>query len=222
MVLKQPRIVKVQPDSEEKAVSQAVEVLKRGSLVILPTDTVYGIAADPLAPGAEERLFEAKGRDRSKPIPLLASDIGQVERRGAVLGVLEKKIVEKFWPGPLTLVLNVGNQPPEGFRIPDCEVTLAVLRKAGGVLRVTSANRSGEPPAVTAEQACRSLGSFVEVVLDAGAVPGGTPSTVIRVVLEPDNGDRKPGIRILREGAISSAEFSTYNCTVRGGLESVD
>lgn len=192
---------------------QAAEALQKGSLVIIPTDTVYGITADPRVPGAVERLYEAKGRDKSKPIPLLAASITEVEKYGAIFGELERRLAERFWPGPLTLVLEVttGNQNSafgnrhsnEGFRVPDCEITLAVLRETGGILRVTSANRSGEPPALTAEEAIRYLESFVDAVLDAGAVSGGTPSTVVKV----ENGK----IQILRKGAIGSDQLSVIS-----------
>jgi len=175
----------------------------------MPTDTVYGIAADPRIRGAEDRLCDAKGRDRDKPIPLLAAGISEVEKHGAILGWLERKLAEKFWPGPLTLVLAVSRRTSaaaarslqvaparyfEGFRVPDCDVALALLREVGGVLRVTSANRSGEPPALTAQEAVCSVGQFASVVLDTGAAPGGIPSSVVKVE------NRK--VRMLREGVI--------------------
>ena len=193
----------------EPDLSAAVNALRNGHLVIVPTDTVYGIAADPRIRGAEDRLCEAKGRDRDKPIPLLAAGISEVEKYGAILGQLERKLAEKFWPGPLTVVLAVCGRTSaaavrslrvaparhfEGFRVPDSDVTLALLREVGGVLRVTSANRSGEPPALTAQAAICSVGRFASAVLDSGAAPGGMPSSVVKVE------SRK--VRILREGAI--------------------
>jgi len=177
---------------------RAVEALGKGSLVIMPTDTVYGVAADPAVPGAVERIFAAKGRDRDKPIPLLAAGIEDVRKYGAVLGRAERELASRYWPGPLTMVLKVGDRE-EGFRVPDHGVALALLREAGGVLRVTSANISGAPPALTAEAAATALGDRVEEVLDAGHVPGGKPSTVVRAT-----GER---IEILREGAIPSRDI---------------
>jgi len=169
-----------------------------GHLVIMPTDTVYGVAADARVAGAEEKIYLAKGRERGKPVPLLASGIDEVERYGAEFDAIEEKLAEKFWPGPLTLVLGVGGRM-EGFRVPDHDVSLDLLKAAGGILRVTSANLSGEPPALTAEAAVRALGDFVDVVLDAGKVRGGTPSTVAKV----ENGR----VIVLREGAIGSVEL---------------
>jgi tRNA threonylcarbamoyl adenosine modification protein (Sua5/YciO/YrdC/YwlC family) len=177
------------------AIRPAIEALQRGALILMPTDTVYGLAADARLPRAQERLYEAKSRDRGKPIPLLAASAADAEAFGAVLNGVERRLAEKFWPGPLTLVLKVGDRK-EGFRVPAHDVALALLRAGCGVLRVTSANISGEPPALTAEDAVRRVGGSVEVVLDAGPSPGGIPSTVAEVI----NGN----IRILREGAIPS------------------
>ena len=159
----------------------------------MPTDTVYGIAADARLPGAQEKLYEAKSRDRGKPIPLLAGSVADVEAFGAVLGKVERRLAERFWPGPLTLLLKVGGRV-EGFRVPAHEVALEILRECHGVLRVTSANISGEPPALTAEEAVRMIGCFVDVALDAGPSPGGMPSTVAELV--------DGAIRITRSGAI--------------------
>lgn len=171
--------------------------LKQGRLVIVPTDTVYGVAADPTVPGAEKRICAAKGRDANKPIPLLAAGIADIEAYGAVLGPAEKRIAARFWPGPLTLVLRVG-RGDEGFRVPDCAVTLELLRRCG-ILRVTSANLSGAPPALTVHEAVDMLEEYVDVALDAGPAPGGVPSTVARI----EHGTPV----ILREGAISKTQL---------------
>ncbi|MFC1498404.1 L-threonylcarbamoyladenylate synthase [Verrucomicrobiota bacterium] len=201
---RQPQILTIQPGNENAVVRQTVKALKKGALVILPTDTVYGIAADSSVPGAEDRLFEAKNRKRNKPVPLLAASITDVKEYGACFNDLERKLAEQFWPGPLTLVLEVRDleteHRSEGFRIPDCAITQAVLKEAGGILRVTSANKSNEPPALIAEDAMRALGDFTDVVIDAGPVPGGTPSTVIKV-----HGEE---IVVLREGAIGKSRLS--------------
>lgn len=200
MGAKQPLILQVLPGCAERnnSISRAAGALKMGHLVIMPTDTVYGVAADARVAGAEEKIYLAKGRERGKPVPLLASGIDEVERYGAEFDAIEEKLAEKFWPGPLTLVLGVGGRM-EGFRVPDHDVSLDLLKAAGGILRVTSANLSGEPPALTAEAAVRALGDFVDVVLDAGKVRGGTPSTVAKV----ENGR----VIVLREGAIGSVEL---------------
>lgn len=214
----QPRILKVRQGSKKEIVGQAAEALMKGCLVVLPTDTVYGIAADPRVPGAEERLFEAKYRGRGKPITLLAAGIAEVERYGAQFGGIERRLAERFWPGALTLVLElrVPNsefriRKTEGFRVPDCEIALAILSEVGGILRVTSANRSGQHPALTADEAMVSLGPFVDIVIDAGTVPGGTPSSVVKVENEE--------IKVLREGAITADALSGIPRPRRGKHE---
>jgi L-threonylcarbamoyladenylate synthase len=202
-----PRILRIRPGREEEIARESAERLKRGELVILPTDTVYGLAAHPSVPGARDRIVLAKGREADKPIPLLAADAADVRRYGAELTGPEGELANRFWPGPLTLVLRVKGTT-EGFRVPDCAVTRAVLRESGGILLVTSANRSGDPPALTAEEAARCLGSAVTLVLDAGPAPGGTPSTVVRI----DHG--RP--RILREGAVSAGRIEAALRSARG------
>jgi L-threonylcarbamoyladenylate synthase len=175
--------------------AEAVAALRRGELVIVPTETVYGLAADDRNPAALEKLFEAKGRPKDKPIALLAAGTDELERHGAKLTPAARRLAEKFWPGPLTLVLD---SPAGwlGFRVPDHPVMLALLRAWGGVLAVTSANRSGEPPATIANVALAALEPFVVLALDAGTAAGGVPSTVVKV-----DGDR---VEILREGAIAA------------------
>ena len=184
---------------------EVVAALRRGALVILPTDPVYGVAADPGTPGtpgtpnAEERLFRVKRRPDNKPIALLAADDRQVEAFRAELGIIGRALAERYWPGALTMVLKTG-ATWEGFRVPDHPVTLAILRAMGGVLRVTSANLSGEAPALTAAAAVAALGSAIELVVDAGPAPGGVPSTVVKI--GPGRCD------VLREGAIPGAEIA--------------
>jgi len=205
MESKQPRILRLRQEAADRSDSIiiAAEALRNGFLVIMPTDTVYGVAADACIAGAERKLYLAKNRERGKPIPILASDIKRIEKYGAKFDHVERILAEKFWPGPLTLVLRVGNRT-EGFRVPDYDVARELLRAAGGILRVTSANVSGEPPALTADEAINSIGGHVEVVLDAGRVRGGVPSTVAKV----ENGR----VVVLREGAISSAELMAVLC----------
>lgn len=168
-----------------------------GELIVLPTDTVYGLAADPTNPEARRRLCAAKGRDAEKPIPLMASSLEAISRYGAHIGELEKRLATAFWPGPLTLVLTFRDHT-EGFRIPDHPVTEEIIRRAGGILRVTSANLSGQPPATTAAEAQAALGNHVALYLDDGPSPGtGAVSSVVDV--------RDGTLRVLREGALSRA-----------------
>ena len=192
------RVDPLHPDGS--IVLRAAELLKRGELIVLPTETVYGLAADPRRQEAVERIYRVKGRPESKEIPLLAADAAQVEQVGGILSEAARRLAERYWPGPLTLVVPVGEEY-KGFRVPDFEVARAVIRSAGSVLAVTSANRSDEPPARCAEDAVRALGeSSVALVLDAGPSPGGVPSTVVKVM-----GDK---VEVLREGAIAKADIA--------------
>ena len=170
--------------------ARAVEVLNRGGVAVIPTDTVYGLAARPDFPEAVERLYAIKGREAKKPIALLASDIAAVERFGYPIAGKARELAEKHWPGALTLVIG-----PEGFRVPDHAETRELLAACGGVLRVTSANLSGRRPATDAPQALADVGLSADYVVDDGVSPGGVPSTVVRV---------NPGgsLEVLREGAI--------------------
>ena len=181
--------------------NQALAVLRRGALLVLPTDTVYGVAADPRLPGAEQRLGRAKGRAEDKPIPLLAADWTQIEQWPAQFSPAARRLARRYWPGALTMVLRVGADRWEGFRIPQHAAALALLRGVGRPLRVTSANLSGAPPAVTAQAAAEALGKAVDLILDNGPSPGGRPSTVIRIENE--------SVTILREGAIPGQEIMT-------------
>jgi tRNA threonylcarbamoyl adenosine modification protein (Sua5/YciO/YrdC/YwlC family) len=189
-----PQVISIRAGISDDVVRETLRVLRGGGLVVLPTDTVYGLACDPAIPDAIERIYDAKHRERGKPIPLLAAGMAEVESFGAALGAAERRLAQAFWPGPLTLVLRVG-AGTEGFRVPDFDVTLRLLRAAGGVLRVTSANHSGEPPALTAEDAVAAIGSRTDLVLDAGRVPGGVASSVVRVSAN--------GLDVLREGALA-------------------
>jgi len=180
-------------------IGKAAEFLRGGSLVILPTDTVYGVAADARNEGAVEKLYSAKSREKGKPIPVLAAGIEDVEAYGVEFSRIERVLAARFWPGPLTLVLRT-KHGTEGFRVPAHDVALDLLRCSGGILRVTSANVSGEAPALTAEDAVAAIGGAVEAVLDSGKAPGGMPSTVAGI-----DGGR---IVIFRQGAISSEELS--------------
>lgn len=179
-------------------IDRAAAALKAGFLVVIPTDTVYGIAADPSLDGARDRIYEAKKRDRGKPIPILVTGIGQAGRMGAQLDGRARKLAERFWPGPLTMVLRTASGF-EGFRAPAHPAALALIEACGGALLATSANISGEPAARTAAEAALKLGSSVGFVLDTGPAPAGTESTVMKI-----DGNE---IVYLREGALPRIEI---------------
>lgn len=195
---------------DRKIIAAAADCLRRGKLVIIPTDTVYGLAADFHNREAVNRLRRAKGRPAAKPIPILAANRAQIKNIHARLGKAGAKLAGRYWPGPLTLVLPVTHPATsharrtakiawEGFRIPAHPVALAVIKAAGGLLRVTSANLSGQAPALTAEAAGRKLRGKIALTLDGGPSPGGVPSTVVKIVDDQ--------AIILRKGAIAAKDI---------------
>lgn len=195
-----PPLIVVDPLRPAKgAIEKAVAALEAGSLILVPTETVYGLAGDPRVPGVERRMYDVKGRDEGKPLPLMASGVEQVLAYGAVMGVRARRLAARHWPGPLTLVLETPHGE-EGFRVPDHAVMRAILARIGTPLRVTSANRSGAAAAVTAAQAVQALGHGVALALDGGPCRIGTASSVVRLA----GGE----VTVLRAGAIPSAELT--------------
>ncbi len=192
---------KKKDDILEQSVITAIEGIKAGRIVVIPTDTVYGMAVLPDSESAVSALRIAKGRDADKPIALLASGIDAIKRFGVEMNKYEQALAEQFWPGALTMVMRIGTGKMEGFRIPDLEITRYIIDRCGGVLRVTSANMSGESPAVTAEMAKELLKDRgVYTFVDAGPVKGGIASTVVSV---NDEGE----INVFREGAIPAEKI---------------
>lgn len=165
----------------EETLDAAADLLNRGGVAVIPTDTVYGLAAHPAHPAAVERLYAIKGRDERKPIALLAADTDAVSAFGATMPPSAAALAAERWPGALTLVLPCGDGY-EGFRVPDHAWTRKLLAKCGGTLRVTSANLSGRRPATDAPQALADVGLDADLVVDDGVSPGGVPSTVIKAL----------------------------------------
>lgn len=194
--------------AETAGIHRAVEVLKAGGLVAFPTDTVYGVAAWPWDDEAVRRLYEAKRRPADMPIPLLLSDAGQVERV-AVLPERCRPLLNRFWPGGLTLVLTkkasvsdvISPRTTVAVRMPDLALALDLIGEAGGVLAVTSANMSGQPSPVTAQEVKEQMEGRIDLILDGGPCPGGVPSTIIDCSISLP--------RILRHGAIDEAVLNS-------------
>ncbi len=178
----------------EDGVAAAVEVLCGGGVVIVPTDTVYGVACHPDFPEALERIRAMKGRDAAKPFQLLAASVEAVWKDGAMRSA-EAERLATHWPGALTLVLPTSKGHPEGYRVPDEPLLQRLLTQCGGLLRCTSVNLSGEPPARDAQEAVEALGAAVDLVLDGGAAKLGTSSTVAQLT---EDG----AVRVLRQGEV--------------------
>ena len=187
------------------AVDAAAAVLRGGGIVGVPTDTVYGLAADPFRAGATDRLFKVKRRPRTFELPVLVADVEQAMTLATTVPPVAERLMARFWPGALTVVLprradlnaDLGcDDATIGLRCPDHPVPRALCR-AVGPMATTSANRHGEPPATTAWELAALLGSSVAVVLDAGPCTG-TPSTVV------DCTGAEP--HLLREGRLPWSE----------------
>lgn len=178
---------------DEEGLAAAAKVLCGGGVAVIPTDTVYGLAAHPGSPAAVERLYAIKGREARKPVALLAADADAVARFGFRLSG-EAAALARRWPGALTVVVSNGSAT-EGFRVPDHEWTRRLLAECGGVLRVTSANLSGRRDATDAQAALADVGLSADIVVDGGTSPGGVPSTVARVSADGS-------VEILRQGAV--------------------
>jgi L-threonylcarbamoyladenylate synthase len=164
----------------------AIDWIRGGGIVAYPTDTLYGLAADPSSSLAVQALFEMKGRDASAAIPLIAASTAQVEAWCA-LSPASRRLATDFWPGPLSLVCDApervvpevhGGRGTMAIRVPDHPVARALAAAWGGPLTATSANRSGEPAAQTAA-ALSALHGDRLLVIDAGATAGGSPSTIV-------------------------------------------
>lgn len=183
----------------------AAQVIASGGVVAFPTDTVYGIGCDPYCVPAINRIYEVKGRAQQKALPLLLSGQEQLSRVAGVLPDVAARLGERFWPGALTLVVPRATGLPEelggggtiAVRVPAHDALRAFIQACGGALASTSANLSGQPDALDAEQVARYFGDSIEIVVDGGRVLGGVPSTVVDCTVEPP--------AILREGALGAA-----------------
>lgn len=191
------------PNSWGPGIDEAVNAVSRGGLVVLPTDTVYGIGADAFDADAVAALLAAKGRGRQMPPPVLVPDARTLDGLATEVPDDARRLVEELWPGGLTIILKA--QPSLAWdlgethgtvalRMPDHEAALALLRRTGP-LAVSSANRTGSPAALDADDARAQLGDAVVVYLDGGPVPGGVASTIV---------DATSGtLRVVRAGAVS-------------------
>jgi L-threonylcarbamoyladenylate synthase len=183
----------------------SIELLRQGSLVVMPTDTVYGLAAMPLDAAAIESIYEAKNRPEEKALPMLVASIAEAEQIADMPSGV-RLLCELFWPGPLTVVAPaapsfassaVATDGTVALRMPALNLALEIISSAGGVLAVTSANLSGAPPATSAPDALSQLNGRIAAIVDGGPSPGGVASTVVRIV------DGR--LVVIREGAIARA-----------------
>jgi tRNA threonylcarbamoyl adenosine modification protein (Sua5/YciO/YrdC/YwlC family) len=194
-------------ESTTDGVDAAVQAIRRGDLVVFRTDTVYGLAADAFSPEAVGRLLEAKGRNRDMPTPVLVPSLRTLDGLVDVVPTAARELAEAFWPGALTLVVvhaatlawDLGEtKGTVAVRMPLDPVALSVLEQTGP-LAVSSANRSGLPPAADAAEAARQLGTAVAVYLDGGPSGEPVPSTIVDLTAAVP--------KVLRLGALSLEEL---------------
>ena len=194
-------------DELAPAYRAAVDAIEAGDLVVLPTDTVYGIAADAFKADAVQRLLDAKGRGRDMPPPVLISVVESLDALATDIPDNGRKLCEEFWPGPLTVICHAQTslmwdlgetQGTVALRVPDHENTRELLSRTGP-LAVSSANKSGRPAALDVYDAEEQLGESVAVYLDGGEATGGQPSTIVDLT-----GDTP---RVVRVGALTVAQL---------------
>jgi L-threonylcarbamoyladenylate synthase len=194
------------PATSSRAIPRALEVLRLGRLVAFPTDTVYGVGALGFNGKAVQSIYLAKDRPIEKAIPILIGELADMDQVAMNVPQRAYLLALRFWPGPLTILVPKRPDLPEavsatstiGVRVPDHEIARSLLR-AAGPLAVTSANLSEQPSPTTAEEVLAQLGGRIELIVDGGKTPGGTPSTLVDCT-----GDE---IRILREGPITEKEL---------------
>ena len=201
------KVLRLDEANEQDAIARAVSALQAGKLVIIPTDTVYGLAGRMTRETAQ-RVFELKGRDNTKALPVLVSDLEQLRRIGTDLPQEAEVLARCYWPGPLTIIVHRSEAVPAeiagggdtiGVRMPDHPVTLALIRSHGEPIIATSANRSGTPSAVGIDEVDPLLLEAVAVALDAGPCPLRHASTVLDLTVAP--------FTILRSGPIAQRDL---------------
>jgi len=194
------KIVKVDPiNPQQNYLREAVEVLTKGGLVIMPTETVYGIAANALNKKAIDRLYEIKQRPRDKQFSVHIDEKEKMEALARDIPVSAYKLIDKFWPGPLTVVLKSKDKNSIGVRMPDDKIALSIIAQSKIPIVCPSANLSGRPAPVNFQEAIKDLKRLVDFAIDAGSTRLQVESSVVDLTVEP--------WRILREAAIDRQDI---------------
>jgi L-threonylcarbamoyladenylate synthase len=202
----------VDPEAPQRdALQEAGKWIVNGGLVALPTDTLYGLAADPFQADAVSRILAVKGREAGRGLPLIAADIEQIATSLGPLTQMGARLAGRFWPGPLTLLVPAPARLARevaagtgrvGVRVPRSDVARAICRASGVPITATSANVSGQPATALPDEVERTLGDAVDLLIDAGPTPGGAPSTIVDVTGETP--------RLVRAGAIPWDEIQAW------------
>jgi len=206
-------IVKINPETPDaRLVSYVADRIKAGQVVGMPTDTFYGLAADPLNLRAVELIYDVKSRSRHKPLSLLIESVEQAEYLARPLPELFYEITSKYWPGPLTIIVKASSRLPlkvtantgnVALRVPASRIPVEVIRAAGVPITATSANISGASECTTADGVRMQLGTSISLIVDGGVSPREVASTIIDM--------SEPGkCSILRQGAIPESELAEF------------
>ena len=200
-------IIKINPENPEpERIDEAVAILKSGGVIAFPTETFYGLGADARNETAIEKIFGIKGRDFKNPILVVIGDVQHLEAFAEDIPAEAHKLMERFWPGPLTIVFRAApfvspkltaGTAKIGIRLTSHPVAMEISRRLGGPVTATSANLSGAPECSTAAGVLSQLQGKIDGVVDSGQTPGGKGSTIVDVTASP--------IKILREGVIPAA-----------------
>ncbi|MFA5199983.1 MAG: L-threonylcarbamoyladenylate synthase [Candidatus Omnitrophota bacterium] len=194
------KIIKINPlNPDLRQIKQSAKVISGGGLVIIPTDTVYGIAVSALDKKALDKLFEIKKRPKDKPFALIVSKKEKVEELSRNIPVAAYKLIYKFWPGPLTILLNGVNEGKIGLRMPDNQIALGIISEAGVPLACPSANISDNPASGDFKQALKDFDGLVDLAVDGGPAKIGIESTIVDLTVEP--------LKIIRLGAIKEEDI---------------
>ncbi len=207
-------IVKINSENPEASlVKYAADQIRAGEVLGMPTDTFYGLAADPFNLRAVDRVYDIKTRSRHKPLSLLIESVDQAEELAKKLPEEFYALARKFWPGPLTVIVKAGSRLPlkvtantgnVALRVPNAKIPLAVVTAAAIPITATSANLSGAAECTTAEQVHDQLHGRISIIVDGGISPRDIPSTII------DLSDEETRWKIIREGAIPKEEISKF------------
>ena len=191
------------PSPDPATLRDAASALRAGGLVAFPTETFYGLGAAALSADAVRRVFAVKGRPESKPLLLLIDSVAMLDIVVSHIPPAAHPLMARHWPGPLTLIVPARDTLPEaltagtgtvGVRLPAHPVARALVAALGEPVTAPSANPSGAPPPTTAAEVLAHFDGLIDVVLDGGPTPGGEPSTIVDVTVDPP--------RILRQGAV--------------------
>ena len=187
-------------NTEDIAMACAEQLLKPGTVLVVPTETVYGLVCRWDDPAGIEKIYQLKERDRGKPLAMFADGTAMLEAHGVILNRAAALLTEKFCPGPVTIITSGLHGHKTGFRIPDHPFILSLLKRIKFTLASTSANLSGTANALNVEDAVKDLNGTPDIIVDAGAIPPDRQaSTVIDV-----SGDE---VRIIRHGPVSELEI---------------